>query len=659
MSETASSFHWSTAERRAWKPRPTLLPSVWAERHRTLTRQDTARGVGRWKNSAAPYLVGIMDITAVPGLSRLVIMKPAQVGASEALRNVMGCWSDQSPDPMGLALPNLVKGRQIVSRRIIPMFQRTRCLRDKLTEKAADITKGLLQLTDHSIALMWAGSASSMSSDPMRRAVCDEVDKFTDWAGKEADPISLIVKRLRTYSDRALLVVTSTPTTRTGPVAVEFDLCGLQFYYYWPCPTCGVFQRPVFAQVKWEKPEGLEGKALADFVTSDDTACWYECEHCKARIHEPQKYDMVQRGRWQTEDGRLLSDFRTFPPGTRVGMHVPPAFIALWPVTFAEVAAEYLLAKGNFDKHFAFVTQTLGEPFEQQIKRTASNDYSAKCQIATLDEGIIPRWAVGLVATIDTQHDHFWMVIRAWGPAMRSHRVFHGRVPSFADIEALCWGHPWAVEGDAFPPKICDAVWIDTGGTKLAGEEVSRTMQVYEWCLRMRGRATPVKGADEPKGDLMVWFGEGLLRRPGERAERKLRLNIIATHKLNDALQSMIDDDGDAETGRPPQWELNTNDDPEYNSHMSSVQKVLRRKAGKQHEVWVPSASGARIDYRDCEVYQVAAAYHLRVHELPSEAEIAKMRAAQAEQIAQANARRPQRERSGGWDVRGLGGHLR
>lgn len=656
MVAETQSFRWTAAERRAWKPRPRLKPSEWAEKYRRLPRSQSARP-GRWRNDNAPYLRGMMDIPLKPGVSEVVIMKAAQLGGSEAMRNLMGCLSDQDPDPMGIALPDQTKGRKIVGERIIPFYTKTPVLEEKLTGVAADIQKGQLKLSDHTIHLMWAGSAASMSSDPMRVAFLDEIDKFKDWVGREADAWSLVRKRTRTYEDRARQIGISTPTTASGKISQLFQAATHKLYFYVPCHHCHVYQRLVFPQIKWPKPDGLEGEALADAIKAGDLA-WYECSHCKGEIRESMKPEMVRAGRWQTEDGSITDaeSVDLFPPGTRIGFQIA-AWYALW-VSFSEVAYEWIRASGKLDETFAFWTQTAGEPFEQRIKKTSSTAYAEKSKSAALPEGVIPKWAVRLIGTIDTQHDHFWLVIRAWGPGLKSQRVFHSRIATFDELARLCWQTPWRVDDNAFPPKVCDLVLIDSGGTKLEGEESSRTMQVYQWCQHVQNRAWPIKGAAQPKsGSVYVWDGEAGVKFPGQRREQKMVLWYLATHHWNDMLQHLIDDDGDPEKGILPKWNLNTSDDAEYNSHMSGVHKVARRSRGRLVEEWVPVTAGTRIDYRDCEVYQVAGAHILKVEMLPPDEEIERMRKAQEEQLAKVKTAKPKASRDP-WAVRSLGNHL-
>ena len=64
------------------KPPEILTPSAWAEKYRRLPRGQSALS-DRYQNALSPYSRTIMDLCAVPGLSQLVIIKAAQIGASE------------------------------------------------------------------------------------------------------------------------------------------------------------------------------------------------------------------------------------------------------------------------------------------------------------------------------------------------------------------------------------------------------------------------------------------------------------------------------------------------------------------------------------------------------------------------------------------------
>ena len=627
-------MRWSEEVKNIFRPRERLRPSQWATRHRRLPQGQSAE-VGPWRNEKAPYLVGMMDVCAIPGVVQVNICKAAQVGGSEALRNVLGYWADYEPDPVGLTLPDEKKGKKIFINRVLPLFRETPVLQKLMTRRAADSQSELLRLRNGFLLhLMWSGSASALASDPMRRVLNDEVDKFIEWTGREADPVSLTWKRLRTYGNRKLQVNNSTPTTRFGKIWPLFENSTYLFFYFVPCPRCGLFQRLAFSQLKWEHPEEVRSKkALAELLEDGEADLWYECKGCGGRIEEGQKVELVRAGRWSsgrfeelTEDGRIvdLATVRQFPAGTRIGMQLSSLY-CLWE-GWRAAAAEFLRAEGDLAATFDFRTGTLGEPFEQQVERAAAGLFSEKCRRAELPEGIVPDWAVKLLATIDTQHDHFYLVLRAWGPMMRSQRVWHGRVERFAELDKLLFHTVWPFAGGRTGERAGERaglqpelVLIDSGGTRLGGEAASRTMEVYAWAWGHRAVVKPIKGASRSRPGLFYWPGKGQIDVRGKH-KRDINIWFLDTHHYNDRLAELLERQetaADSQTGEERSfeaWQLNQRDDEVYNEHLSSLHKIVVRKGSQVAQEWHPVTAGARHDYRDCEVYQIAAAYMALVH---------------------------------------------
>ncbi len=160
---------WSRAERDAWAEPAKIKPSAWAAAWRFLPRGQSSHP-GPWDNDYAPPLRGIMDLPVAPGVVQVNIMKAAQMGVSEALRNLIGYIADTLGDPVGLALPDKAKGRKIVGNRIIPMIETTPRLARHCGGSLHDLQKEqiLLARTGWLLHLMWSGSPSAMASDPMR-----------------------------------------------------------------------------------------------------------------------------------------------------------------------------------------------------------------------------------------------------------------------------------------------------------------------------------------------------------------------------------------------------------------------------------------------------------------------------------------------------------
>ena len=648
---------WTAEEREAWRPPPHLKPSQWAERFRVLSR-DQSSMPGPWRNDAAPYLRAVMDLAVAPGVVQLNVIKCAQAGASEATRNLIGYLAHLAPDPVGLALPDRSKGRKIIRERVLPLFRSTPALRALIPARRASLqAENIRLLNGFLLHLMWSGSASSLASDPMLHAIADEVDKMVQWTGREADPVSLLEKRLRSYGARASAVNVSTPTTRAGRIWQLAEGSEMTLYFLVPCPRCGAYQRLVFTQLHWLSAAELapddpkrygEPKRHAAALLRRAGAVWYECLHCRGRIEESERRGMVLKGRWATEDGSIedAEAVERWPEGTRLALHISGLYV-LW-TRWADVAAERLRASGDPSRTFDFYTQTLGEPFEEQIDHAPTALFSRLAGEAELDEGRLPEWAVRLIATIDTQSDHFWCVLRAWGPGLRSQRVWHGRLATFEELDTLLWRTRWPFAGDAWPASAVDLALIDTGGTRLADDRASRTMEVYRWALGRSSRVRAIKGASQSRPGAYVWMSRGFLDTragrpglsPGGRPGPTVPLWFIDRAHFADELAEAIHAApaiglaGAPEAQGVPvaerRWFLNRRDDPEYSAHLASMHKVLLRTARGLRSMWIEKPSGARHDYWDCELYQFAAAYMALVHLLPGDDAVRAARLAQA-----------------------------
>ena len=88
-----------TAWSRGLAPDPALTVSAWADRYRFLSSRASSEA-GRYRTDRTPYMRGVMDALS-PGSSarRIVFMKAAQVGATEAGNNWIGTCIHQAPGP--------------------------------------------------------------------------------------------------------------------------------------------------------------------------------------------------------------------------------------------------------------------------------------------------------------------------------------------------------------------------------------------------------------------------------------------------------------------------------------------------------------------------------------------------------------------------------
>ena len=644
-------------ERAAWAVPPPLTASQWAPQYRQL--QDGESDIpGPWRNELAPYLTGIMDIPFKPGVWQVFIEKASQQGVSDALRNVKGWLADREPDPVGLVLPDKGKGRKNISERLIPLFEQTPRLRALLTGRKANVQNEKLRLANgFMLWLAWAGSPATTKGDPWRVAIIDELDECAlavARLGQTRDLIGAALKRTRTFGERARLIAVSTPLDATSEIDAQVLAARFLLEYYVPCPPCGGWQTLDMSHVRFEPPTPAmraDRRSWAAWILEDVDHAAYECRYCKARWREEQRPAIVRAGHWCSstrldKDGRTIGaagvdekgrpratdaaagiifdaeSLEEFPRGSTIGMRIWAAY-SLLGVTLSRIAAEFVAAKGDRAKMFTFTTETEGRVFEQVLSKADESVFAGKVRRAALDEGVVPAWAGKLLAAVDTQIDHFVVVIRAWGEDYLSQRVWHGKVGTFAELEKLCFATPWKSEDESCGPMTCELVGIDSGGTIDEGADSSRTMQVYRWAQKLKARVRALKGFESSRTGGFLWLGRGLLvdnAAAGVKRKREVPLWCLAKHHWQSVLNDYVHaglargrkGEGDREL-----WLLNKRVDEQYQKELANAEYVLDRSGSRPAHIWKPVHPGGRWDYRDAEVYQCVLASMARVDLLP------------------------------------------
>ena len=106
----------------AWRdgmaPEPALLVSEWADRHRVLSSRGSAEP-GPWRTARTPYLKEVMDaLSPSHPARRVVFMKGAQTGGTEAGNNWIGYVVHHAPGPMLAVQPGSMMRVDVGSQRI-------------------------------------------------------------------------------------------------------------------------------------------------------------------------------------------------------------------------------------------------------------------------------------------------------------------------------------------------------------------------------------------------------------------------------------------------------------------------------------------------------------------------------------------------------------
>lgn len=646
------------AVQRAWAPATDLTGPEWAAKHRVLTRADSSEP-GPWNNLRAPYLVGIMAACTDRAVREAVIIKPSQAGGSEAVRNAAACWIDQDPGDILLVLPDRETAKRILVKRWHPLLKSTPRLRRYITGRPRDFQGHHITLKHMWMRVAWSGSASLLASDPFRRVILDETDKYAAWTGEEGDPITLARVRTKTFRGREMIILLTTPTVKTGYGWTAYENTAAKLHYQVPCPHCGRYQVLSWGNVQFPKGRELgtaSREETADRILRDDLA-WYRCPHCEGSITEIHKPQMLAAGVWASplyegDDGRVITpeliqslvprlaarsgrdtvDWRgnilwtdDIADATSIGFQFSGLY-SPWE-TFSSIASSYLKAIGDTAKMMGWVNNCKGEPFEQEATAVRAGEFQRH-----IDEGhptgVVPAWASCLLAVADSQLDGYVWGVRAFGPGERSRLIANGVARDDDELWNATMASRWPSEDANLEPLQCYRLGIDAGGGAPEGDDANITHRVYRFALANDPWVIPIHG----HGGLRPAAVPHQLRSikyqpPGSAESLRVVYLRVDTGTYKDVLARRIKGKPN-DDGSPPDdlWEIHAGVDQDYCLQMAAEHKVLDRRSGTL--VWRKQSVGAAEHMWDVEVYLTALATYLQVGVLPTFDEQRKLAAA-------------------------------
>lgn len=447
------------------KPDAFMTISEWSDEYRFLSPKAAAEP-GRWRTERTPYLREIMDqLSPHKRAQRVVFMKGAQIGGTEAGNNWIGYVIHMAPGPMMAVAPTVEMAKRNSKQRIDPLLEDSKELKARVkparsrdsgnTVLSKEFPGGVLVMTG-------ANSAVGLRSMPARYLFMDEVDGYPGDVEGEGDPILLAERRSATFQGRRKVFLVSTPTLKgLSRIAREFDNSD-QRYFHVPCPHCGHEQPLRFSQLRW-----AEGKP-SDVM--------YECESCEGLIAEHHKTEMLAKGQWiATAKG----------DGQTVGYHLSSLYSPVGWFSWSDAAAMFEQAKEHPELMKSFVNTVLGEPFEEEHEAPDWERLYARRE--TYAQGVVPKTGLFLTAGVDVQKDRLECEVVAWGREKQSWSVDYivldgdtARRDVWQKLEdVLCrdWPHE---TGHSMPIRV---MAVDSGYA---------TQDVYAWA---KGHPQAVWGA--------------------------------------------------------------------------------------------------------------------------------------------------------------------
>lgn len=553
-------------------PPEQITVSEWAGKYRMLDSKSSAIP-GPWNNDITPYLTGVMDEFNNYETSKIIFVKPTQVGGTEALQNMIGYIVMQDPAPTMIVYPTETLAKSISENRLQPMLRATPELARRFDENSQ-----LLELQFDGMYLTLAGSnsPSGLASKPIRFVLMDEVDKYPGTSGKEADPIKLATERTKTFHDKKIYI-TSTPTLKTGHIWKEKESADIEKHYFVPCPHCGEYIELKFSNIRFPDEEGMTYADRAEFAT-------YICQECGCAITDADKNNMIRHGEW-----RIVRHNTQYVRSVAFWINTLYSPFVRW----ADIVKEFLTTKDDPDLFQNFVNSWLAEPWEDtKLKTSAELVLERQTE---LPEYVVPSWAKILTGGVDVQETSLYWSIRAWGDYLTSQNIAHGQVLSFNDIDNIMNAEYLNENGE---PMIVNLCLVDSG---------DQTDIVYDFCATHSDYALPVKGSSHEQ------LSNYKLSKINRTDSRAMGTTLVLVD--SGAYKDMIAGRMQRDNGRGS-WMVYSGCDMEYAKQVTAEHKVNVKHGNTVKKVWQLKTSHADNHYLDTEVYNAAAADILGVRQL-------------------------------------------
>lgn len=429
------------------KCRKTLLPpknlsgSQWADQKAYLSPEDSAEA-GKYRCDRVEFQRGIQDAVTDKTIIGVVVMKSAQVGYTQILKNIIGYYIDQDPSPMMMVQPTAGMAKSFSKDRLAPMLRDTPALRGKVRsarERDSGNTVLHKQFAGGHLTLAAAASASELASRPIRIALLDEVDRYKANVSGEGDPCALVIARLKTFWNSKWMMG-STPTRSNESRIFDAFKTSDQRYFYVKCPHCDEAQTFKFEFMRWEE--------------GNPSTAFYACEHNGCVIDDADKNLMVRNGEW----------IATAKFNGIAGFHISELYSPF--SSWAKIAADYEIKKETPEQLQTFYNTVLGLPYEAASDGVDAADFAAL--VDDYEKNTVPDGVGVLTGFIDIQKDRIeysvWGFGRNLEPYLINHDVMLGSIndPNFrasvaAEIRGLSYENQ---HGDTL---VLKQVGVDSG----------------------------------------------------------------------------------------------------------------------------------------------------------------------------------------------------
>lgn len=464
-----------------------------------------------WTPDVTPYAHGIMEAFDRRHVRKIFILAPSQTGKSTL---ALGCMLSQEcrrQDNLGIGLPDIEAVRKYITGRMHEYFSRIPALRRLLAEHDA-LTNYNVQLADGSAVMgMWSGSDSSMRAESMPYVLIEEEDAY-------GDPQAAAVMEERADAYHALemskIIRVCRPKGSEDTSNIWTDAkrqAQAWCVYEGRCPLC---QSGVV--MEHEHIVSVDGSREPGRIRQEKLGR-YRCPQCGNLWNDALRNMAMRAGRWISTTGDLED-------ATIVAFH-----LRQWEspqVSLSDILARWWESQNNPRALQLWDNNVCAKPYKFVRVETDAALLAGRADPA-LGPGVVPAWAVALTFSADMQMDHFYWSVAAHGVTpSRLHILDYGRVQTWDELEQQAFATRYvATDGRHM------GIWrgaLDTGGTRHAKEEDSRTAQAYQWLRGLRpGVLYGTKGMSRTMPGVLVRVTSTEPTAEGRRLPGGMSLHLI------------------------------------------------------------------------------------------------------------------------------------
>lgn len=454
-----------------------------------------------------------------------------------------------------------------------------------------------------------AGSPANLASRPRGLIQMDEVDKYYDTLGFDAGTIQLAEERQKTMNF-PLSVKASSPTLADRMIWQEYLKTDMRQFWL-PCPRCDQKILLLFkvksethgnCGLRWwvENEEEAKTDKVWDMRKIKANA-FYKCQCCGGKIHDFEREDMLQEGKWKPQNERAESG--------RHGYHLSSLYSILGQETsLGSIAVKFMIAKGLRSELQNFINGWLAEPWDE------AQQYEFKeVKLEIFSPQDIPETNSIPLMAADVQELGYWVLIRRFQkpsrefPHGQSWLLFADFVQTVEEMVEL--QQRYGVEGEnvtldmAHRPNQVARTIIEHGWRGIWGSPNTRK---FQWTVDGRRFWRPYS---------VPQFRDPMLGTSWEsRTFQKAVFCLFSKHDALDMVSSL-------RYAEPAIWHCTVNVNPDYAAHLNSRIKRQQKNKRTGKVEWVYHELHQRNHLSDCESHVTIRALQLGLLSLPNETE--------------------------------------